>query len=205
MGNAGDEVFVHRLALNESETVGSGTRIWAWAHVLKGAVVGRDCNIGDHAFIEGGAVVGDGVTIKNGVAIWEGVTLEDFVFVGPNAAFTNDRFPRSPRHPDLRARYADKGWLERTLVREGASLGANCTIVCGTTIGRYALVAAGAVVARDVPDFRVVAGSPARVVGSVCLCGERLPRSGELRCVRCARVYVTSGAGLTLEPSGGRS
>lgn len=191
-------VFVHALALNESSTVGAGTRIWAWAHVLAGAVVGKDCNVGDHAFIEGGAVVGDGVTIKNGVAIWDGVTLEPFVFVGPNVAFTNDRFPRSPRHPDLRTRYADKGWLERTLVREGASLGANCSIVCGVTIGRYALVAAGAVVTADVPDFRIVAGSPARVVGSVCLCGDKLARSGDLRCTRCGRAYVITGPGLAL-------
>lgn len=192
------DVFVHRLALNESESVGAGTRIWAWAHVLRGAVVGTDCNIGDHAFVEGGAVVGNGVTIKNGVAIWEGVTLEDFVFVGPNAAFTNDRFPRSPRHPDARARYLDKSWLERTLVREGASLGANCTIVCGVTIGRYALVAAGAVVTSEVPAFRIVAGAPARVVGSVCLCGDRLPTAGDLRCGRCGRAYYVHGADLAI-------
>lgn len=191
-------VFVHPQALNESESVGQGTRIWAWAHVLRGATVGRDCNVGDHAFIEGGAIVGDGVTIKNGVAIWEGVVLEDYVFVGPNVTFTNDLYPRSPRHPDLRSRYADKSWLVPTLVREGASLGANCTIVCGVTIGRYALVAAGAVVSKDVPDFRIFAGSPARVVGSVCLCGERLPRTGALVCGRCRRSYVESGAGLAI-------
>ena len=140
----GDEVFVHPLGVCETDTVGAGTRIWAFAHVLAGAAIGADCNICDHAFIEGGAVVGDRVTVKNGVTIWDGVTIEDDAFIGPNVVFTNDFVPRAHirRSPDE---------LERTLVRSGASIGANATVVCGVTIGANALVGAGTVVIRDVP------------------------------------------------------
>ncbi len=122
-------VFVHPRGLCESDQIGDGTRIWAFAHVLAGAAVGRDCNIGDHAFIEGGAVVGDRVTIKNAVLIWDGVTIEDDVFVGPGVVFTNDLRPRSGN-----ASFT----LTRTHVRRGASLGASVTVVCGTEIGSYA-------------------------------------------------------------------
>jgi len=181
-------IQIHPQAVNESETVGAGTRIWAFAHVMKGAVVGPDCNIGEHAFIEAGAVIGRGVTVKNGVCVWEGVTLEDFAFVGPEVAFTNDLYPRSPRGPRSRHRYQTKDWLARTLVREGASLGANCTIVCGVTIGRYATVAAGAVVTRDVGDHQLVAGVPARVVGRVCACGLTAPREPGRPCPGCGFV-----------------
>ena len=194
-----NEVFVHPKAINESEQVGAGTRIWAFAHVMHGAVVGRNCNIGDHAFIESGAILGNGVTIKNGVLVWEGVELEDFVFVGPGAVFTNDRFPRSPRNPVAHERYQTKAWLEHTRVREGASLGANCTIVCGVTIGRYATVAAGAVVRKDVPDFRIVAGCPAREIGFACMCGHALPAQGALQCSACGRTYRKEGASLKLQ------
>lgn len=195
---AGD-VFVHERALNESSQVGAGSRIWAFAHVMKGAVVGRNCNIGDHAFLEGGAVLGDGVTIKNGVCVWEGVTLEDFVFVGPQVAFTNDRHPRSPRAPVARDRYASKAeWLVRTLVKEGASIGSNATILCGVTVGRYATVAAGAVVSRDVRDFRLVAGCPAREVGYVCMCGRPMGAEPPYQCAACGRLYEEDGPGLRL-------
>ena len=192
------EVFVHPQALNESGQVGTGTRIWAFAHVMKGAVVGKNCNIGDHVFIESGAVVGNGVIIKNGVGIWEGVSLEDTVFVGPFAVFTNDRFPRSRHNPHTVERYKDKSWLERTTVRQGASLGANCTVMCGVTIGRYAMVAANAFVREDVPDFALVAGLPARVIGHVCACGLKLP-SGVLHCGGCGAEYELAGKGLRLK------
>ncbi len=190
------EVFVHPKYISESEQVGEGTRIWAFAHVRRGAVVGRDCNIGGHAFIEGGAILGNGVTVKNGVCIWEGVTLDNFVFVGPAAVFMNDLHPRSPRDPVASSRYHDKIWLKRTRVNEGAAIGANATIVCGLTIGRYAMIGAGAVVLKDVSDFRLVVGNPARDAGWVCMCGERLRERKAIRCNHCGRTYTDTGSGL---------
>ena len=189
MSHTEDDVFIHPSALNEAESVGAGTRVWAFAHLMRGAVVGRDCNIGDHAFIEAGAVVGNGVTLKNGVCLWEGVTLEDFVFVGPNAVFTNDRHPRSPRAPVARERYAGSEWLVQTRIREGASIGANATVVAGVVIGRYACVAAGAVVTRPVGDFRLVAGVPARPIGVACMCGQSIEEGDGWACPSCGRAY----------------
>jgi UDP-2-acetamido-3-amino-2,3-dideoxy-glucuronate N-acetyltransferase len=139
-------------------TVGADTKVWAFAHLLPGAVVGCDCNICDHVLIEGRACVGNRVTVKSGVQLWEGTTLEDDVFVGPNATFTNDLFPRSKEHP---AEYA------RTLVRAKASIGANATILAGTVIGTNAMVGAGAVITRDVPPNAIVTGNPARITGYV--------------------------------------
>src|SRR5438046_5482838 len=150
--------FVHPNALCESLQVGAGTRIWAFAHVLPGARIGSDCNVCDHVFIENDVVIGDRVTIKSGVQVWDGVRLEDDVFVGPNATFTNDRFPRSKHRP---ARFTP------TLVCRNASIGANATILPGVTIGRDAMVGAGAVVTRSVPPHAIVAGNPARIVGYV--------------------------------------
>lgn len=150
------EVFVHERGLCESAEVGPRTRIWAFAHVLEGARVGADCNICDGVFVEGGAVVGDRVTVKCGVQLWDGVELGDDVFVGPNATFTNDPMPRS------------RQWLEeypRTVVREGASIGANATILPGVEIGIGAMVGAGAVVTRSVPPHAIVVGNPARITG----------------------------------------
>lgn len=170
--------FAHPSALVEAATIGAGTRIWAFAHVMRGAVVGPDCNIGDHAFIEGGAVIGRGVTVKNGVCLWEGVTIEDHAFLGPCAVFTNDLLPRSPRAPSAADRYAGKAWLVKTRVCEGASVGANATIRCGVTLGRYCMVGAGSVVTRDVAPFTLVSGNPARVMGRVSMEGRRLRRSG---------------------------
>ena len=196
------DVFVHPNALNESTDVGQRTRLWAFSHVMEGAVVGADCNLGDHSFVESGAQIGNGVTLKNGVAVWDGVTLEDYVFVGPNAVFTNDRFPRSPRSPVAAPRYNDHVWCEPTCVRRGASIGANATIVCGTTIGRYAFVAAGAIVTKDVPDFALVAGCPAEPIGSVCACGTRLSEVPDvLACGSCGRRYKRTSNGLN--PIGG--
>jgi acetyltransferase-like isoleucine patch superfamily enzyme len=168
------EFWAHPKAIVESKAIGSGTRIWAFTHVADGAIVGRDCNLGEHVYVENGASIGDNVTIKNGVHVWEGVTLQNDVFVGPNAVFTNDRSPRSPRSAVAQVRYRSKEWLERTLVREGASIGANATILCGIEIGRYASVGAGAVVTRSVPPFTLVVGAPAVPVGTVCACGRRL-------------------------------
>ncbi len=150
--------FKHEKALvADGAKIGEGTRIWAFVNVQSGAIIGKNCNICDCSYIENKAVIGDDVTIKNGVSVYEGVTLEDGVFVGPNVAFTNDRYPKS-RAP----------WtMEGVTVKKGASLGANATILCGVTIGEGALVGAGSVVVKDVPAFSVVVGNPARVVGKV--------------------------------------
>lgn len=149
------DYFVHELACVESTQIGAGTRVWAFAHVLPGAVIGRDANICDHTFIENDVQVGDRVTIKCGVYLWDGIRLEDDVFVGPNATFTNDPFPRSKLYPAA---------FPETRVKKGASIGANATILPGLTIGEHAMVGAGAVVTRDVPPYAVVVGNPARIV-----------------------------------------
>ncbi len=179
--------FVHARALCESDDVGAGTRVWAFAHVMRGAHVGRDCNVGDHAFIETGAWVGDRVTIKNAVLIWDRVRIEDDVFVGPNAVFTNDLNPRA-------AFKKPAGGFLPTLVERGATLGANASIVCGVTIGAQAFVGAGAVVTKPVPAHALVVGNPARRVGWICACGGKL--DARLRCA-CGRAHRRqSGGGL---------
>lgn len=179
-------VRVHHLGLCESDQVGPRTRIWAFAHVMPGAAVGADCNICDHAFIEDGAVVGDRVTVKNASLIFDGVTIEDDVFVGPRVTFTNDLRPR------IGYRLAPEDYVP-TRVSHHASLGANVTVVCGVTIGSYAMVGAGAVVATDVPAHALVVGVPARRVGWVCACGQTLDH--ELSC-RCGRRFEPSADGL---------
>lgn len=148
--------FVHPAGLCESDKVGAGTRIWAFAHVLPGATIGRDCNVCDHVFIENDVIVGDAVTIKCGVQLWDGLRIGDRVFIGPNATFTNDRVPRSKQYPEE---------FLQTLVEDDASIGANATILPGVRIGRGAMVGAGAVVTRDVPPYATVVGNPARVIG----------------------------------------
>jgi UDP-2-acetamido-3-amino-2,3-dideoxy-glucuronate N-acetyltransferase len=163
-----DGVFVHGNGLCESDSVGSGTRVWAFAHVLPGAVVGRDCNICDGAYVEGGAVIGDRVTVKNQVMIFEGVTISDDVFLGPGVIFTNDYTPRA----FIKKHGAE---LDTTTVRRGATLGA------------------GAVVTRDVPAHAFVVGSPAVVLGWACECGQRLPK--DLNC-SCGRSWMTSDGAL---------
>lgn len=148
--------FIHPQALCESSDVGQGTRVWAFAHILPGASIGRDCNVCDSVFIENDVVVGDRVTIKCGVQLWDGLRVEDDVFIGPNATFTNDPFPRSRQYPAS---------FPVTTVRRGASIGANATILPGLTIGQDSLVGAGSVVTRDVPERAIVVGNPARVTG----------------------------------------
>lgn len=148
--------FVHDKALCESENIGAGTRIWAFAHILPNARIGAGCNICDGVFVENDVIVGDHVTVKCGVQLWDGVTLEDNVFIGPNATFTNDIRPRSKRYPEA---------FLRTTVEAGASIGANATILPGLRIGRNAMVGAGAVVTRSVPPNAIAVGNPARIVG----------------------------------------
>lgn len=187
-------VFVHSSGLCESDSVGEGTRIWAFAHVMRGAWVGRDCNIGEGAFVEAGALLGDRVTLKNQVMVWEGVEIASDVFVGPGVIFTNDRTPRSPRMPEAAARYEDKRWCLRTFVGRGASLGAGAILLPGVTIGPFAMVGAGAVVTRDVASHRLVLGNPARPAGWVCACGGRLGE--ELLCEACGAAHRPEGDGL---------
>lgn len=177
----------HPQALVESDRIGDGTNVWAFAHVMKGAVIGRNCNIGDHAFVESGVVIGNEVTIKNGVAVWQHVTIEDRVFLGPNCSLTNDNRPRSKRD-----------WTPvATTIREGATIGANATIVCGCHVGRYAFVGAGAVVTKPVPDYAVVHGNPARVRGFVCECCQPLAGGGRiLVCKACGLRYVKTQDGV---------
>jgi acetyltransferase-like isoleucine patch superfamily enzyme/dTDP-4-dehydrorhamnose 3,5-epimerase-like enzyme len=147
--------FCHSQALVESPHIGEGTQIWAFAHVLPEAVIGRDCNLCDHTFVENDVILGDRVTVKCGVHLWDGTRLEDDVFIGPNAAFSNDPFPRSKQHLDEHP---------LTIVRRGASIAANATILPGLTIGQHAMVGAGAVVTHSVPPYAVVTGNPARIV-----------------------------------------
>ena len=159
--------FKHEKALVSPDArIGEGTRVWANANVQAGAVVGAHCNVADGCFIEKGAIVGNHVTLKNNVCLWDGVTLGDDVFVGAGATFINDRFPRSNRK--------DAWVLEKTIVNKGATIGANATVMCNLTIGEYALVAAGAVVTKDVPAHVIVAGNPARNAGYACQCGRKL-------------------------------
>lgn len=174
-----DDVFVHQNALCDSDSVGRGTRIWAFAQVMKGARVGADCNICGHAFIESGARIGDRVVVKNGVQVWDHVTLEDDVFLGPNVTLTNDRVPRA-------GQFRTTVDFQPTLIRQGATVGANATVLCGLTIGAHAFIAAGSVVVKDVPAFGFVIGNPARRVGWACMCGARLDDG--LNCA-CGRRY----------------
>jgi UDP-2-acetamido-3-amino-2,3-dideoxy-glucuronate N-acetyltransferase len=158
-------IFIHPTAICHCKSLGSGTRIWAFCNVQDGSVIGSDVNIGDHCYIEENVVIGDRVTVKNGVSLWDGVTVEDDVFIGPHAVFTNDVFPRSKVRHDH---------FDKTLLRRGATIGANATIVAGHTIGRYAFIGAGAVVTKNIPDFTLWLGNPAGMAGYVCHCARRL-------------------------------
>jgi acetyltransferase-like isoleucine patch superfamily enzyme/CheY-like chemotaxis protein len=174
--------FAHPKALiDEGVSIGQRTRVWAFAHVAGGAILGEDCNICDHTFIEGGVRIGNRVTVKCGVFLWDGLTIEDDVFIGPNAVFTNDTRPRS------------KKYLERpvpTVLKEGCTLGAGSTTLPGITIGRWAMVGAGSIVTHDVPDYALVVGSPARWRAWVCRCGEKLfPASDRFLSCTCGRSY----------------
>jgi acetyltransferase-like isoleucine patch superfamily enzyme len=164
------DFFVHPSAICEATDIGKDTRVWAFSHIMKDVKIGSECNFGDHSFVESKVKIGDRVTVKNGVAIWHGVTIEDDVFLGPNCVLTNDLFPRSKVYhtEDI-----------PTLIKKGASIGANATIVCGITIGEYAMIGAGSVVKKDVLPFNLVAGVPARVIGYVGKDGHKLDFNSE--------------------------
>jgi len=185
-----DNIFIHPDALVETKTIGSGTRIWRNAHLMPGAVIGTDCNIGENCYIEGHVKIGSGVTIKNNVAVWDNITIEDHVFVGPAAVFTNDLTPRAfnkKKASDLMA----------TRIKVGASIGANATVVCGITIHEYAFVGAGSVVTRDVLPYTIVFGNPAKFKGYICKCSEKFAvHSGEYKC-KCGRSYYINNNSIT--------
>jgi UDP-2-acetamido-3-amino-2,3-dideoxy-glucuronate N-acetyltransferase len=182
----------HSTAQVASAQIGDGTRIWAFVNILPGATIGRDCNICDRCFVENDVVVGDRVTIKCGVSLWDGVRLEDDVFVGPDVSFSNDPRPRSgvhlAEHP-------------RTSVRAGASLGSGAVLLSGITVGRWAMVGAGSVVTRDVEDYALVYGNPARPRGFVCRCARTLLFDAD-RALCCGRVFLRDAAGRVSEVAG---
>lgn len=180
----GKDSFIHPLAMvDEGARVGEETRIWAGVHIMPGAWLGKKCNIGENCFIESGVTVGDGVTIKNNVALYSGAEIGDEVFLGPSCVFTNVVNPR--------AFISRKSEFKKTVVKKGASIGANATLVCGVTVGRYAMVGAGAVVSKNIPDYALAYGCPARVLGWVCRCGVKLAfRDGRAVCPECGTVYV---------------
>jgi UDP-2-acetamido-3-amino-2,3-dideoxy-glucuronate N-acetyltransferase len=190
--------------VDDGAVIGAGTRIWHFAHVSSGAVIGRDCVIGQGCYIAA-VRIGDGVRIQNQVSVYDGVTLEDGVFLGPSCVFTNVMNPR--------AEVSRKDEYRPTLVRRGASVGANATIICGVTIGEYAFVGAGAVVRRDVAPYALVVGVPARQVGWMCACGARLAdaqdagppgvgQAGRIECAACSRAYLVSPGRVEPAPDG---
>jgi len=182
--------FVHESSyVDEGAIIGEGTKIWHFSHVLPGAVIGRRCVIGQNVNIGGKAVLGSNVKVQNNVSVYDEVTLEDDVFCGPSMVFTNVMNPRS--HISRKHEY------RRTLVKKGATLGANCTIVCGVTVGQYAFIGAGSVVTRSVPDFAMVYGNPARQKGWVCQCGVKLnPQGTNVACEVCHATYTLCDGSL---------
>ena len=179
---------IHESAyVDEGAPIGADTKVWHFCHVMPGAVIGERCSLGQNVVVMGGVRIGDNVKIQNNVSVYEGVELEDDVFCGPSMVFTNVINPRShvPRKDEYR----------RTLVKRGASIGANATIVCGATLGEYCFVGAGAVVAKDVPAYALVVGVPARLAGWVCRCGVKLDE-GALVCRECGARYERTGEEL---------
>ncbi|MFC4770322.1 acyltransferase [Effusibacillus consociatus] len=171
--------FAHPNALVESNNIGRNTRIWAFAHVLPGAFIGENCNINDHTFIENDVIIGNNVTVKSGVYIWDGVRIFDNAFIGPNVTFTNDIRPRSKQYPEK---------FVETVVEEWASIGANSTIIAGIKIGRYAMIGAGSVVTKDIPNNTLWFGNPAKFRGYICNCGEDL--GDRLICSKCKQKFT---------------
>ena len=182
------EYFVHESSyIDDDVKIGKGTKIWHFSHVLKGAEIGENCSLGQNVNVGNNVKIGNGCKLQNNVSVYEGVELEDYVFCGPSMVFTNDLTPRA-RYPKGSAGY------KKTLLKEGATVGANATIVCGHNIGRWAMIAAGAVVTQNVKDHALMAGVPARQIGWACECGARLDDS--LKCASCGREYYETEEGL---------
>jgi len=170
--------MIHPTAEVQSSEIGEGTTIWQYCVILKNAVIGKNCNINFNVFVENDVVIGDNVTVKSGVQLWDGITLENSVCIGPNVTFTNDYMPRSKQSYELL----------RTTVREGASIGANSTIIGGLNIGKYALIGAGSVVTKNIPDHTLWFGNPATMKGVVCQCGHKLDE--KMHCAVCGKSYM---------------
>lgn len=180
--------LIHASAIvDDGADVGAGTRIWHFAHVMGSARIGRDCSLGQNVFVGAHVVLGNNVKVQNNVSIYDGVIVEDDVFLGPSMVFTNVMNPRSA--------VSRKDAYLPTLIRRGASIGANATIMCGSTLGEFAFVGAGAVVTHDVPDYALVVGNPARIAGWMCVCGEKLDldTEGSASCDGCGRTYRRDG------------
>lgn len=185
------DVFVHESSfVDDGAVVGAGTKIWHFCHIMSGAVIGERCSLGQNVVMMPRTRMGRNCKIQNNVSIYEGVELEDDVFCGPSMVFTNVVNPRS--HVSRKHEY------RRTVVRRGASIGANATIVCGVTLGEFAFIGAGAVVTKDVQAFALMAGVPARRIGWMCQCGERLPDAGEGTCEACGSTYQREGQGIRM-------
>ena len=186
--------FAHESAyVDEGAQVGEDSKIWHYSHIMPKAVIGKGCNLGQNVFVANNVTIGNAVKIQNNVSVYEGVVLEDYVFCGPSMVFTNVKNPRGNV-----ARNTSDDYF-KTVVRTGATLGANSTIVCGVSIGKFAFVGAGAVVTKDVPDYALMLGAPAKVSGFACECGEVLTRSvepGEVKCQSCDRAYRSAGASI---------
>lgn len=196
METSKSEFWAHETAeVQEGVKIGKGTKIWHNSQILKGAEIGENCTIGHNCLISSKGKMGNGVKMESNTDVWDFVTLEDFVFVGPSAVFTNDLNPRA-KYP--KKQFPEYGKWVPTLIKEGATLGANCTVVCGHTVGKWALIGAGAVVADDIPDFAIAYGVPARVAGWICECCNKLEFIGEdAVCKICQRKYKKTGDKVT--------
>ena len=182
-------------AIDDDVQIGEGTKVWHNSQIMSGAQIGNNCVIGHNCFVGGKAKLGNGVKLESNVDVWDLVVLEDYVFAGPSAVFTNDLNPRS-KYP--KKQYPTYGQWVQTLVKEGASIGANATIVCGNTIGRHALIGAGAVITKDVPDYAMVVGNPSKQIGWICECGTRMEfgDKDKTTCKTCGRQYAKSASGV---------
>jgi len=183
------QYFCHQSSfVDEGAEVGEGTKIWHFSHVQNGAKIGKNCSLGQNVNVGSKAVIGNNVKIQNNVSVYDEVVIEDSVFCGPSMVFTNVINPRS--HVSRKHEY------RRTLIRQGTTMGANSTILCGITLGRFAFIGAGAVVTRDVPDYALMVGNPARQKGWMCQCGIKLPEGDSLKCPDCGAEYVVEGKKL---------